>query len=86
MGGCWDIRIRLGSCTLCDASLFSGTGVRTFSNNIDRNPRTHVMLPNFSLLTSCIVIWCKIKHGWLDKWMGNTREKLLLISQKSMCW
>ena len=34
---CWDIRIRLGSCTLCDVSLFSCTGVRTFSDNIDRN-------------------------------------------------
>ena len=45
MGVCWDIRISLGSCTLCDVWLFSCTGVRTFSDNIDRNPRTHVMQP-----------------------------------------
>ena len=45
MGVCCDIRIRLGSRTLCDVQLFSRTGVRTFSDNIDRNPRTHIMLP-----------------------------------------
>ena len=34
------------------------------------------------ILTSCVVIWCKIKHGWLDEWIGITREKLFLNRQK----
>ena len=34
------------------------------------------------MLTSFIVIWCKIKHGWLDEWIGITREKLFLNRQK----
>ena len=32
------------------------------------------------------MIWCKIKHGWLDEWIGITRERIFLNRQKSVSW